>query len=515
MSDYPIDLANVALYLRKSRADFDAELKGEGETLSKHRTALLALAEKYRYVIQDTYEEVVSGERILDRPEMQRLLKSVHAGKYSAVLCMDIDRLGRGNMVDQGLIQEAFKVTDTLIITPRKVYDLKDELDEEWSEFEAFMARRELKIITRRLQRGRKQSASLGKSISKKPPFGYLRDDNLKLYPDPETAPVVRMIFSLSARGYGMTKVANHLTKLGIPTPSGKQTWERSSVFSILKNPVYQGTIVWGRFTYSKSSNVASHYTRDRQNPDDWLVAEDAHEPLVDSETLDRYLNRLQKTPKVTIKRELANPLASLIYCSQCGKAMARQQTYNRPTNRLLCKTFGCSTRSSSFELVESRLIQALREILSEMEIKTEPHASRSHVDYTSKRDLLTKQLTHATETIKELTDQRARLHDLLEQRVYDVQTFLERNRILEERLEVARKLLDEGQAALAEVELENQRQSGFVPRFVRVMTAYDMASTVKEKNELLCSIVERVKFTKQPEWKNPEHFELNITLRF
>ena len=53
---------------------------------------------------------------------------------------MEIDRLGRGDMEDQGLILKTFKNANTLIVTPRKIYDLNDEFDEEYTEFEAFMA---------------------------------------------------------------------------------------------------------------------------------------------------------------------------------------------------------------------------------------------------------------------------------------------------------------------------------------------------------------------------------------
>src|SRR5579875_2919177 len=199
--NYPANLQHVAMYLRKSRADVEAEARGEGETLSKHRKALLDLAEKKKYTVRAVFEEIVSGERIADRPEMQKLLHQVRDNQYDAVLCMDMDRLGRGNMIDQGLIQESFKSSQTLIITPRKVYNLDDEMDEEWSEFEAFMARRELKLITRRMQRGRRDSSRDGKHVAKKPPYGYMRGEDLKLYPDPETAPIVRQIFEWSADG--------------------------------------------------------------------------------------------------------------------------------------------------------------------------------------------------------------------------------------------------------------------------------------------------------------------------
>ena len=90
-------------------------------------------------------KEIVSGDKLFNRPEMMQLLKEVEEKKYDSVLVIDIERLGRGNMQEQGLILETFKESDTKIITPLKIYDLNNEIDEEHTEFETFMSRRELK----------------------------------------------------------------------------------------------------------------------------------------------------------------------------------------------------------------------------------------------------------------------------------------------------------------------------------------------------------------------------------
>ena len=159
----------TAMYLRKSRAE-----EGAGsweETLSKHREALTALARRMKLTIGGCYEEVLSGESLLGRPEMLRLLQDVEAGKYDAVLCMDIDRLGRGGMKDQGIILETFKNSGTKIITPDKIYDLSKEEDEELTEMKSFFSRRELKIITKRLQRGISSTIQRGGHVSL-PPYG-------------------------------------------------------------------------------------------------------------------------------------------------------------------------------------------------------------------------------------------------------------------------------------------------------------------------------------------------------
>ena len=152
-------MSRYCIYLRKSRADLEAEAHGEGETLSRHKTALLELARRMGITISATYEEIVSGETIAARPQMQRLLSEVGAGEWDGVLVMEIERLARGDTMDQGLVAQTFKYSGTKIITPLKTFDPQNEFDEEYFEFGIFMARREFTTTNRRLVRGREASA--------------------------------------------------------------------------------------------------------------------------------------------------------------------------------------------------------------------------------------------------------------------------------------------------------------------------------------------------------------------
>ena len=65
---------DYALYLRKSRADLEAEAHGEGDTLARHEHILMELAKSRALPIGAIYREIVSGERIANRPVMQQLL---------------------------------------------------------------------------------------------------------------------------------------------------------------------------------------------------------------------------------------------------------------------------------------------------------------------------------------------------------------------------------------------------------------------------------------------------------
>jgi len=154
-----------AIYLRKSREDIESEKYGEGETLARHEKILTTLAKKRNLPIGKIYREVVSGETISERNEMQKLLKDVENEKWTGVLVVEVERLARGDTADQGRVAKAFKYAHTKIITPVKTYDPDNEFDEEYFEFGLFMSRREYKTINRRLQRGREISCQEGKFV--------------------------------------------------------------------------------------------------------------------------------------------------------------------------------------------------------------------------------------------------------------------------------------------------------------------------------------------------------------
>lgn len=144
----------AAMYLRKSRAEDGQDTDA---ILRRHRETLTEYASRTGLRVMETFQEVKSGESLYARPEMLRLLEEVEAGRFGAVLCMDIDRLSRGGTRDRGLIWETFKDAGTLIVTPSKVYDLSTESDEIMTEFYGLFASMELRQIKKRLARGRER----------------------------------------------------------------------------------------------------------------------------------------------------------------------------------------------------------------------------------------------------------------------------------------------------------------------------------------------------------------------
>ena len=106
-------------YLRKSRAD-DPTLTVE-EVLARHEAILDEWAEKNLGAPipeENKLREVVSGETIADRPQMQKLLKMIESPKVKAILTVEVQRLSRGDLEDCGRLIKLLRFTNTLVITP-------------------------------------------------------------------------------------------------------------------------------------------------------------------------------------------------------------------------------------------------------------------------------------------------------------------------------------------------------------------------------------------------------------
>lgn len=188
--------SSVALYLRKSREE---ETETREATLARHERMLLDYCAHNGLTVAATYREVVSGESLDARPEARAMLEAVAEGKFGGVAVIELERLSRGNQIDQVEIMETFKKSKTKIYTLNKVYDLasENEFDEEFFEFGLFMSRREYKIIKRRLIRGKKQAQKEGYYIGSSLPYGFgkVRGDKGYILTPNEETPIVQLIF--------------------------------------------------------------------------------------------------------------------------------------------------------------------------------------------------------------------------------------------------------------------------------------------------------------------------------
>lgn len=513
------------LYLRKSRSDAEAEARGEGETLARHQKILMELAKKMQLNITEIYKEIVSGETIAARPIMQHMLQEVEQCKWSGVLVMEIERLARGDTIDQGIMAQAFKYSNTKIITPLKTYDPNNEFDEEYFEFGLFMSRREYKTINRRLQRGRITSVKEGKYLGSKPPYGYdrIRLENQKgwtLQIIPEEAEVVKTIFEWYTLGeiqqndnkrLGISLIARKLNNMNIPSKTGKK-WNVSVIRDILTNPVYVGKVRWNyRPAVKKVVDGQIIYSRPSQNTQQCTIANGLHQSIISDTTFQFAQQYMKQNPPHPIAEHstIKNPLAGIVVCGKCGHNMVRRPYSGKQSDVLMCAATYCDNISSALHFVEQHILISLEQWLNEYKLQW-------NIDNPSKENsqIHIKKIAYK-KTEKELTtlyQQLDNTHTLLEQGIYSTDTFLERSRLLSQKIENTKQNLETLKNDIDTSIMRKQNQKNIIPKVEYLLSVYNTLSTPKAKNDMLKEVLEKVIYIKckNGRWhNNPDDFEI------
>jgi hypothetical protein len=374
----------IIVYLRKSRSD-DALLTVE-EVLQKHETILDDWAENNvggKIAEENKYREVVSGETIDDRPEMIELLKQIESPRVKAVLVVEVQRLSRGDLEDAGRLIKLLRYTNTLVITPQKTYDLRDDYDRDFFERELKRGNEFLEYQKKIMNRGRLLSVQQGNFIGSIAPYGYDKDtviDGKRKCPtlkiNEKEANVVRMIFDMYVNeNLGRTTIATRLDNLGIKPPKGK-FWSASGLKDLLTNVHYIGKVKWNfRKTVTIIEDGEIKHTRPKASIDEYMVFDGKHPAIVSEEIFYASIEKHGRNPKIRKSRELRNPLAGLLYC-KCGRAMSLR-TYKdkngkeRNAPRLLCDgQTKCNTGSCLYSEMIDRVKDVLKECINDFEIR-------------------------------------------------------------------------------------------------------------------------------------------------
>lgn len=515
------------IYLRKSRADFEAEQHGEGETLSTHKKTLLALAKRLNLPVTEIYQEIVSGDTIAARPEMQRLLDDVNDRRWAGVLVMEVERLARGDTMDQGLVAQSFKYSGTKIITPLKTYDPSDEFDEEYFEFGLFMSRREYKTINRRLQRGREAAARAGKWQSQAP-YGYKKkklehDKGWTLEIDPEVCENVRMMYDWYVNGaeqngetrrLGIQAIARRLNEMGIPS-CRHDYWQKETVRDIISNPAYAGLVRWG---YRKTTKKIVDGKPIKSRPitdENCIIAEGLHEGIISRELFDKAQEILAgESAKQPVRYDLAakSPLSGLVICAKCGRKMVlrKASAANKP-DYLVCHAKSCDMVSAPLRYAETALLEIISGWVAEYGLEAKSKQKQSRSDLPARR----KALAALEKEIGTLESQMKRACALLEQGIYTTEVFLMRSKELTDEIADKKKKAREAADAIEEYSRRLTVRDEFIPTVRRVVEAYDTMSAPADKNALLRQIVSHAVYNKKHSGAFKGHsaddFELSV----
>lgn len=329
----------VYKYGRKSRFD-DPYLSVE-EVLEKHNRMLDEYAERHLggpIPEENCFQEIGSGESIKDRPEMTRLLKAIENPDIKAILVIDVQRLSRGDLEDAGKLIRLLRYTNTYVITPGKIYDLRDEYDRDAFERELKRGSEYLNYFKKISLRGKLDSVRQGNYIGSVAPYGFDRttiQDGKKVHHTlkerKDQADIVRLIFHWYCNeDIGVTAICRRLEELGAKTKTGGSIWRPPIIFSMLENVHYIGCVRWNwRKTITIIEDQEIKKLRPKAKVDEYLIFDGKHDGIISEEIFNRAKEIRGNRHKATLDTTLKNPFSGIMYCKACG-AKIGYNTYVR-----------------------------------------------------------------------------------------------------------------------------------------------------------------------------------------
>lgn len=496
--EYHFEPNEILIYLRKSRAD-EPHLTVE-DVLAKHEQILFEWAERNLSAPipeSNIYREVVSGETIDDRPEMLEVLKRIESPRIKAILVVEVQRLSRGDLEDCGRLMKLLRFTNTVVITPGKVYDLQDEYDRDGFERELKRGNDYLEYTKKILKRGREQAVREGNFLGNRPPYGYkkgiIMDGKKKchtLFIVEEEAEVVRMIFDLYVNQHmGRTRIANHLNALGI-TPNYSERWSIYSIVHILTNEHYTGKVRWNyRKTVSIVENGEIKSYRPKAADEDVLLFPGKHEAIISEELFQAAKERMGKNYRAKPNTKIRNPLAGLLYC-QCGRAMSLR-TYHkngieRSAPRLLCDDQAyCHTSSAFYDDVIKKLAAVLEEAIRDFAFKINSEEPAAIARQTA-------QIKRLQNTLSELKQKEINQWEKYAEEGMPKEIFEKLNAKVLREIADTEKALAHAKASLPDIKHYDERLSTFQEA---LFSLRNPTISAEQKNVLLKSCIERIDY--------------------
>ena len=492
-------------YLRKSQSD-DPLMTVE-EVLAKHEEILDRLSEQYlggKVPEENKFREVVSGETLKDRPEIQKVLRLIESPKIKAVKCVEPQPLTRGDLEDIGRLMKLLKHTNTIVITQQKVYDLRDEYD--WDAFERELKRGNeyLEYYKKIQNRGRLLSVSQGNYIASIPPYGYdktfVKEGKRKcptLKINHEQADVVRMVFDMYVnQDMGRVTIAKRLNELGIKPMNGG-LWAQDTIKTMLENEHYIGKVKWNhRKTVMVVEDGEIRKTAPKAKIGEYLVYEGKHDAIISDELFQAAREKQGRNHRAKAKTKVRNPLAGLLFC-QCGRAMSLRTYKNngveRSAPRLLCDNQAyCKTASCLYDEIIERVKEVLKECISDFEIRIKNNEGDSAKLHSSLIKRLEARKVELDE--KEVAQWEAQANPDPSKRMPDHIFQILNEKLLKEKEEVRQALCKAYESMPEPVDYEEQKR-----RFQEALDALDNPDkTAQEKNRLLKACIERIDYQRE-----------------
>ncbi len=377
----------VAFYIRLSREDKRG--KDESESITNQRLILTDFLEQQddgdEYVYVDEYvDDGVSGTTDEERENFQRLLADIQKGKINCVIVKNLARSFRNNGDQSYYLGDWFPRNNVRFISlyqqpidtykdPQNAQNIavpvQGVLNEEH-------ARGTSESVRRTFDKKREKGLHIGSFAA----YGYMKDpeDKNALVIDEEAAEHVKSIFAWFLEGMSKNAIVRKLNDSGILCPAaykkskgmkyknpnavgGNPLWCAMSINNILKNRIYVGDMVQGRYRI-KSYKI---HVQETVPEDEWFIVENTHPPIISRENFAKVQELLKKDTRTAPEQSNLYLFSGFLRCADCGKAMTRSKV--RGNVYYYCRTYkdqsktACTKHTIRHNYLEHGVLYAIK----------------------------------------------------------------------------------------------------------------------------------------------------------
>lgn len=429
----------VGIYARLS---FESEANKERDTVDTQIAYIREFINSQDDMVEvEVYADISVTGTTFERPEFDRMIQDIRAGRINTVITRDLSRLGRNYVEAGNYIERVFPFLDVRYIaitddfdTARPGTDLSVPLKNIVNEYYS-------KDLSKKVETGKHSIWAQGGFSEGTPPYGYYRatDGSRKLLIDEEVSDNVVRIFNMFLDGEGYGSIAKTMQSEGILSPpkyrfykAGKtefaekaREWHYSHVKEILQGEYYIGNIVHGKQRKALDTGRKNKKT----DKSKWQRVENAHEPIIDKDTFYRVQERIELIRSKHLEGSKPNPEAPkkpdniLVYktkCACCGGSVliGRHHTYSEKFY------YKCKNRRKLARLCENKYSYDYSEVMDSVFSVIRQHMSlcvektkfvqkmNSRKENVLQYDIYTKQIAKLQNDVRRITANKSGLYE-------------------------------------------------------------------------------------------------------